>query len=170
MNQDIQDWKNSTWQIRPILSMPDLDPEAAQLAVLDSDPIDSYRKALVQNRERFRQEIEAEDDPSKRSLLKTAQMTSAWDRLFKATTGDQVYLLVPSRSRTNESLTRTFLISSNNPAGRRWLATKVVYHGNSPACWCVQVETVIGKEVQVELRGDNAIDLQRLYDQFITGN
>ncbi len=168
MNRTIQDWKNRTWQIRPILSVSDLDPEAAQLALLDSDPIDGYRKALVQNRERFQREIETEDDPSKRSLLKRAQMTSAWDRLFQATAGDQIYLLVPSRTRIDESLTRTFLISSNDPAGRKWLATKVVFRGNRPTCWCVQVQTAIGKEVQVELRSDNALDLQQLYDQVVT--
>ncbi len=170
MNNTIENWRNLTWQIRPALKMPDLDPEAVQFAVFDSDPIQSYRKSLGQNHERFRKTLEAEPDPNRRNLLKTSEVTTTWDQMFKATTGDQIYLLTPSQSKKNESLARTVLISSNAPAGRKWLTTKVAYRGQTPICWCIEVDTAIGKEVQVELRRENTVDLQQIYDQFMTAN
>lgn len=166
----IENWKASTWQICPAINMPDMDPEAVQFAILDSDPIENYRKALVENRDRFRKTIEDETDPNKLTLLKTTQMTTMWDQLFKATTGDKVYLLVPSRTKTNQSLARTFLISSNEPAGRKWLTTKVAYRDGRPTCWCIKVDTEIGKEVHVELRNENTVSLNQLYDQFMATN
>lgn len=87
MNDRIQAWKDSTWQIHPTLRMPTLDPEAVQVAVLDSNPIEDYRKSLKQNRERFRREIGEEKDSTQRELLKRAQITGTWDRLFNGVTG-----------------------------------------------------------------------------------
>ncbi len=170
MNNSIENWRSLTWHIRPALNMPDLDPDAVQFAVLDSDPIQSFRKSLVQNRETFRKTLEAEPDPNRRNLLKTSQVTTTWDQLFKATTGDQIYLLTPSQSKRNQSLARTLLISSNAPAGRKWVTTKVAYRDQQPICWCIEVDTAIGREIQVELRSENSVHLKQLYDQFMTAN
>jgi len=167
MNDKIQNWKDTTWQIRPALHMPELDPEAVQFAVLESDPIEDYRKVLLQRRDRFRRELSEEKDSRQRELLKMAQMTGTWDRLFKSITGDQVYLLVPSRSERNQSLTRATLISSNGPEERRWLTTKIAYRNGTPTCWCIPLDTAIGKSVQVELRNENVLDPQKLYDELI---
>ena len=170
MNNSIKNWKASTWRIRPALKMPDMDPEAVQIAILDSDLIENYRKTIVQNQDRLRKTIEDETDPNKRTLLKTAQMTSMWDQLFSATTGDKVYLFVPSRTKINQSLARTFVISSSEPAGRKWLSAKVAYCAGRPTCWCIEVDTVIGKEVQVVFCNENTVDLSQLYDQFLGTN
>lgn len=167
MNDKIQNWKDTTWQIRPALNMPELDPEAVQFAVLDSDPIEDYRKSLMRNGERFRKDVGDEKDSKRRELLKRAHMTATWDQLFKATTGDLVYLLVPSRSKRNESLARAFVISSNDHPGRKWLTTKVVYRDGLPICWSIAIDTTIGKSVDVEIKTDNLLDLQKLYDEVI---
>lgn len=167
MNDKIQNWKNTTWQIRPELHMPELDPEVVQFAVLESDPIEHYRKVLVHSRDRFRTELSEEKDSGQRELLKRAQMTGTWDRLFKSITGDQVYLLGPPRTERNQSLARATLISSNGPEGRRWVTTKIAYRNGTPTCWCVPVNTEIGKSVQVELRNENVLDPQKLYDELI---
>ena len=167
MNDKIQNWKDTTWQTLPVLHMPELHPEAVQFAMFESDPIEDYRKILIQSRDRFRRELRDEEDSKQRELLKRAQMTGTWDGLFKSIAGDRVYLLVPSRSRTNESLTRVTVISSNSPEGRKWLTTKIGCRDNMPTCWCIPVETAIGNSVQVELRNENAFDPQNLYDELI---
>lgn len=167
MNDRIKNWKDITWQIRPTINMPQLDPEAVQFAVLDSDPIEDYRKSLMRNGDGFRKEVGDEKDSKRREQLKRTQMTTTWDLLFKATTGDLVYLLVPSRSKRNDSLARAFLISSNDQPGRKWLTTKIAYRDGSPICWSIPVDTIIGKSVDVELKTDNLLDLQKLYDEVI---
>ena len=170
MNDKIQNWKNTTWQIQPELDVPELDLEAVQFAVRESNPVEEYKKVLAQSRIRLQNELSEEKDSEQRDLLKTARMIGPWDRLFKSVTGDEVYLLVPRRSGKNQSRTRVILISSNGPEGRRWLTTKVAYREGKPICWCIPVDTVIGKEVHVELRGENSLNLQMIFDEFIGAN
>jgi len=167
MNEKISNWKDTTWQIRPILDMPELDPEAVQITVFDSDPCEDYRKIIIKNRDRFLKEIEYEMDSMQRELLKRAQMTNMWDSIFKATTGARVYLLGPPRSKKNESVSRSFILSSSDAAGQKWLTTKIVYHDDTPMCWCISVKTVIGASVEIQLRKENALDIKRLYDDTI---
>ncbi len=167
MHDKIDAWKDTTWQIHPTLDASELDPEVVQFAILESNPIEEYRTTLARGRDKFRDAIENEKDPAQREQLKQAQMTSMWDLLFKATTGDHVYLLVPFRNERDESRGRAFVISSNEPAGRKWLTTKVAYRDGVPTCWCIPVETEIGKSVKVELRKENAIDITKLYDEIV---
>jgi hypothetical protein len=170
MNTDIEQWKSTTWQIRPSLDVPDLDPEAVQIAVLDADPIERYRQAIAWDREKYRTALGAETDAAKRDMVKTVQMAGTWDLLFREVTGDQLHLLVPSHVRGNDGRVRMQIISSSGPGGRKWVATKVVYRGGKPVCWCVAVETVMGKESSVELKGGNTLDLQGMYERFMASN
>lgn len=166
-----QEWKNTTWQICPVLDVPGLEPEAVQFAVLGSDPIEDYRKSLMQVRDRFQKEVDEEKDSTLRERLKKVQMSSRWDFLFKVVTGDQVYLLGASRRPTKKSVTqRTCVISSNELGGRKWLTTKVVYHEDAPICWCIPVETAIGTSAEVHLRHENAFNMQKVYGEFIRNN
>ena len=167
MNDSIQNWKDSTWQIRPSLNVPELDPEVVQLAILDSDPVEDYRTSVMRNETRFHKEVMVEKDPRRQESQRRAHMTGMWDLLFRRTTGDQVYLLAPSQSKRNSSLARAFLISSNAAPGRKWLATKVAYRGDAPLCWSIPVDTVIGKSLEVELCNENALDLSKLYDDVV---
>jgi len=163
-------WKESTWQIRPVLNMPELDPEAVQFALLESDPIKEYKTSLQQNRERFRREIEEEMDPSKKGMIRRIHMTVTWDRVFRTAHGDEVYLLVPSRSRKNQSLFRATVLSSSDSNGQRWLTTKITTIGDTPVCWCIPVQAAVGGSMLVELRKENVFDLQSLYREFVEQN
>ena len=167
MDARIQEWKETTWQIRPSLNAPDLDPEAVQFAVLEFDPVDAFRKSLAEDVDKFRNELEEEPDATRRALQRKSHMTLTWDRLFNAVTGDQVHLLVPGTSKRYESIVRSFVVSSNSSPGRKWVVTKVVYREDEPLCWCIPVETAIGKSVDVELRRDNAFDFKKLFDEVI---
>ncbi len=167
MDAKIQHLKDSTWQIRPSLNMPDLDPEAVQFAVLDFDPIDAYRKALTLDAEKIQKDIGEEKNTLQRGLRIRVHMTGAWDRLFNAVAGDQVHLLVPSTSKKYESIVRSFVVSSNSSPGRKWVATKVVYKEDEPLCWCIPVEAVIGTSVDVELQVGNLLDIKSLFKEIV---
>lgn len=167
MDDQIRRWKDSTWQISPALNARELDPAAVQFAVLESDPIEDYRKLLIKSGVQFRKEIEEERDVSKRELHKRVQMSVTWDGLFRAARGDQVYLLAPSKSKANESRVRKTIVSSSSPQGRRWLTTKVTNLGDRPVCWCIPVDATIGKSIEVELRKENLFDLQKEYHELV---
>ena len=167
MSDKIRKWKETTWQILPRINMPSLDPQAVQFALFDSDPIDQYRKALLANRDRLRREIAAEPDSMQREILRKAQMITTWDGLFRTITGDEVYLLVPSLSKTNESLSRALVVSSNSPAGRKWLTTKIAHCDDAPTCWCLPINTEIGKSVEIELQKENVFEIGKLYHDLV---
>ncbi len=167
MNDRTQEWKESTWQISPTLNVPELEPAAVQFAVLESDPLEDYRKLLIKSRVQFRKEIEEERDASKREIHKRVQMSVTWDGLFRDTHGDQVYLLTPSRSKANESRVRKTIVSSNSPQKRRWLTTKVADLGDRPVCWSIPLDTAIGKSIEVELQEENLFDLRKEYQELI---
>lgn len=93
-----------------------------------------------------------------------------WDLLFRAVTGDRVGLLVPFRSTKRDSVTRAFAMSSNSPAGRKWLTTKIAFRADIPTCWCIPIATAIDAPVQVELRHENVLDLARLYEEILGSN
>jgi len=167
MNDAMNTWRESTWRIITSLDVPDLDPETVQFAILDADPVERYRDSLTRNRETLRQSLADESDLDKRELMRQGQMTVTWDRLFSDVTGDRLYLLVPSRVKGSPLMMRGVFLSSNDTAGRKWLATKVAYRHQTPVCWCVPVETAIGREERVEVRSENTLDLKGLYDHFM---
>lgn len=167
MQERMQEWKEGTWRIHPQLNMRELNSRAVQFAVLDSDPVEQFKKSLLQNRERFRKELEAERDTSRRELTKRAHMTATWDGLFRAITGDHVYLLAPDNSASKELMATVTLISSNTPAGRKWFTTKVGHIKNSPVCWCIPQDVSVGKSTQVTLEKNNMLNLQAIYRELI---
>ena len=66
------------------------------------------------------------------------------DKGFKEVTGDEVHLSI-SAPGVFEGL------SSNNPDGKKWLATKIVHIKGKPVCWCIPVTVKTGKVTQVTL-------------------
>lgn len=167
MNDRIEEWKKTTWQIRPTLDFPELDPEVVQYAALGSDPIEEFRKLLRENRDRFLKEVAESRDPSQRELLKRAQISVTWDGLFHTTPGDQVYLLIPSRSKNDPARVRKSLVSSNAPQGRRWLTTRVTILDDRPICWCIPFGAATGESVEIGLRQENLFDLWQEYQQCV---
>jgi hypothetical protein len=167
MDENIKKWKETTWQIHPSLHMTELDPPAVQFAVLDSDAIEAFKIFLKENRNQFRSECEAENNPTQRQFVKRAHITITWDRLFRTTPGDRVYLLTLSRDTSNESLTRMIVLSSSAPAGRKWLVTKVTYLDDTPIGWCIPLDLAIGRSIQVELKKENVFDLQKHYHELV---
>jgi hypothetical protein len=91
---------------------------------------------------------------------RNAQISVVWDLAFRKITGDEVYLLTsaPRGSRT---------LSANSPAGKKWIATKLVMINRRPCCWCLPVQTRGGKEIPVVLNEENVLDLTGVYDHIV---
>ena len=169
MNEKIEERKRTTWQVRPTLDFPELDPEVLQYAVFEADPIGEFRELLSNSRARFAKELAATKGPSQRELLKRVQITTTWDSLFRSTPGDQVYLLIPSRSNNDPARLTKSVVSSNAVQGQRWLTTRVATLGDTPICWCIPFEASTGKSADIEIRQENLFDLQQEYQQRIEG-
>ena len=88
-------------------------------------------------------------------------MTVTWDLGFRQVTGDKVYLLTSAPGITH-------VVSSNGPAGKKWIVSKIVYLKGAPACWCIPVVVETGKEVHVTLDEKNMFDLTAAFDNAIS--
>ncbi len=168
MDDRAREWNAKVWRINAALNMPDLDPEAVLVAIMDSDPLERYREALRKSLDILRQQVARETDPLQRELVRKAQMTSTWDRLFSAVPGDQVYLLTAPRRKDGEIQVRTLAFASNAPAGRKWFVSKIAYLKDHPVCWSIPLDTETGKAVDAHLKPDNTLDLQKQFDAIVT--
>ena len=83
-----------------------------------------------------------------------------WDSGFSSITGQDVGLLTNCPGPNSSAI----VVSSNGPAGKKWLVTKCVDIDLRPYCWCIPVEVKIGKHVFVTLDKNNTFDLQPPYD------
>lgn len=85
-------------------------------------------------------------------------MLVSWDFGFRKVTGDRLWLLT-TRPRGS------FGLSSNGPAGKKWIVTKTVHVKGKPVCWCIPIEVKTGHGVEVTLNAGNTFDLKTLYDK-----
>jgi len=157
-DKDIENWKRSTWQITMKLDTPNLVPPAVQFTVLDKDPVPGFGARVKGLQGYYKKQLERVEDQAKRELIRSSQMEVGWDKGFKDVTGDEVHLLI-SAPGVFEGL------SSNNPDGKKWLATKIVHIKGKPVCWCIPVTVKTGKETQVTLTENNMLDLESAFDK-----
>ena len=92
--------------------------------------------------------------------VRYVQMKVDWDNCFKNVTGENVALLTNRPGASSSGI----VISSNEPAGKKWVVTKCVDIDQRPYCWCIPVDVKIGKQADVKLDKSNTFDLQTPYD------
>ena len=158
--QEIAKMDATTWQLELRLNMPTMNPQAVQYAILDTDAALSYTAQLKRMRTSNRQMLANADTKSWKGMVRYVQMKIDWDNGFGNVTGDNLNLLT-NRPGANSSGN---VISSNGPAGKKWVVTKCVFIDNRPYCWCIPVEVSIGKRVYVTLNDSNVFDLRKPYD------
>lgn len=138
--------------------MPDLIPPAVQWTVLDEDPVPGFKERVEKMATFYRKRLRDANDPERAKIIRQSQMEVSWDLGFESVTGDKVYLLT-SAPNVSHSL------SSNAPAGKKWIVTKTVNVKGEPVCWCLPVATEIGKMIEVTLAEDNTFDLAGTFDE-----
>jgi hypothetical protein len=94
------------------------------------------------------------EDGEKRQTVKQLQRAWAWKHLFHIVPGDRVCLLV-SGSVDNA------LMSSESP-GKKWVVSMPVVLGERRMCWSESFEAIGGREVEVRLTGDSALDFAEI--------
>ncbi len=153
--EDIKRIQAEAWAISFALDMPSLEPQAVQYTVLDKDPAPGFT-AQIKKMEKFnRQQLQKADTKQWKDLVRSAQMEVDWNAGFRDVTGENLWLLTKPGNIT---------LSSNAPAGKKWVVTKAVRIKGQPVCWSIPVEVKKGKHISVTLNKGNTFDLQTPYD------
>lgn len=143
------------WVINVKLDVPALEPHAVVHTFCDYDPVPRFRNNVATMSSFYKERIEQAADRESGEKIRRAGMTSNWNRVFEGVTGDQVGLLTDKTS-----------YASNAPApGKKWIVTKATVLDGEPASWCVSVQPVIGREVDVVLNRDNRFELAKTFDE-----
>ncbi len=157
-DEDVERWKISTWQMTLNLDTPNLVPPAVQWAVFDKDPLPGFRARVKRMKGYHTEQLERAGDDANKELARSSQMTVSWDLGFKEVTGDKVYLLTSAPDVSHG-------FSSNTPAGKKWIATKIVQIKGKPVCWYIPVTVETGKEIRIMFTEDNMFDLESAFDK-----
>ena len=56
-------------------------------------------------------------------------------------------------------------LTSNEPSGHKWLATKAVRSGTAEVCWCLPLDVATGQVVQAHLDSQNRANLADLAEK-----
>ncbi|MFV1981251.1 MAG: hypothetical protein ACC655_08875 [Rhodothermia bacterium] len=162
-DEDIGDWKHSSWHMTLNLDTPNLVPPAVQWTILDKDPVPGFRARLKKMRAYYQKQLERADNEAKKEVIRSSQMIVSWNLGFKAVTGNEVYLLTSAPGVSHS-------LSSNNPDGKKWIATKIVRITGKPVCWCIPVKVKIGERTQVSLTEENMFDWELAFDKTMRGS
>ncbi len=157
-DEDIERWKLSTWRMALSLDAPSLVPPAVQWTIFDEDPVPGFRARAKRMKGYHAEQLERAEDDAKKQLARSSQMAVSWDLGFKEVAGDKVYLLTSAPGVSHG-------FSSNTPAGKKWIATKIAQIKGKPVCWYIPVTVETGKEIQIMLTEDNMFDLESAFDK-----
>jgi hypothetical protein len=126
------------------------DAPAVQWAIFSEDPTSRFRADL-----RF---LEAHREPTEGAKVsaKPDYLIACWNRLFRAITGDRVYLLTSAAETA---------FTTNDPSGHKWVATKAVRSGTAGICWCIPFEAASGQLLQIRLDLQNRATLSDLAEK-----
>ena len=138
-----------TWCLRLSLERQAADEPAVQFAVFSEDPRSPFR-ANVRTLEQL-DKAEARDTGGGRGRL-----LACWNRVFRTISGDRVYMLT---SATENALT------TNEPGGQKWVATKPVRSGTAECCWCIPFEAAVGQVTQIGFDSQNRTNLADLAEK-----
>ncbi len=147
------------WGLELSLDMPSLTAPALQVAVFNEDPLLGFRQRLERNRGTHAAFVNAAPAQQK-DQARHVQISVVWGAAFRKITGDEVYLLTPGPRGSLQ-------LSANTPAGKKWIATKVVMINQRPCCWCLPVQTKGGQEIPLVLNGENILDLTGVYEETV---
>jgi hypothetical protein len=154
-DEAVQRWKSSTWRITLNLDAPNLVPPVVQFAIFDEDPVPGFRARLKKMQTYLQEQLLRTENKAKKELARSSLMSVNWDLGFKRVTGDKLYLL---KSAPFTSMT------SNSPAGKKWIVTKTVRIKGKPVCWCMTAEVKMGEQTEVIFTEDNVFGLEDVLD------
>jgi hypothetical protein len=167
MRADMEDLSKESWELHPVLNVPDRFPPAVMFSIRDADPHSEYEKGLqsLLDNQRERGVSSASDVPE---LMRQGLLQVAWDSVFREVSGDRVGLLFRNEGRQageeeGEIVARySMVLKSNEPEGQKWFVTRAIRFEGRIVCWCVPFEAHKGARVAIGLTEDNMITLEML--------
>lgn len=149
--EDIENIKKTTWAINIVTDVKDLNIEAIQFAIFETDPLPML-KASFDLRKKLN------EGRTLTQFDKNIQNQVDWDIIFKNVTGDNVYLLKPKTTKNDSSM-----VSANTPNAKRWLVTKsALKKDGSFKCWIIPFNTKIGTVIDININDNNNFDIKKI--------
>jgi hypothetical protein len=162
---DLEDFSRGSWELHPVLDVPDRFPPAVMFSIRDSDPQPEYEKSL---RELLEEEGERRVDAGSSvapEMMRQGMLYMAWDSVFREVPGHRMGLLFRNEGRQagdeegEEVATYTVVIKSNEPAGKKWFVTRASRFEGRIVCWCLPIEVHRGTRTAIALTPENMVTL-----------
>jgi hypothetical protein len=136
-----------TWCLRLVLGADAVDAAALQWAIFPDDPRPQFIADCRALEDRLRKPRAPQGEKGPGWLL------ACWNRLFRAITGDRVYIVTSTHDNA---------LTTNERDGHKWFATKAVRVGTAEVCWCIPFDVATGQVVEIRLDAGNRTDLSNL--------
>src|SRR5688572_19514135 len=95
----LDDALKSTWRLHLALDTRRLDPAVVQWAIFVSDPTVRFEQQLIMRQRLYQERMSEAPDAPGRERVKIAFLRTAWNQLFQAVSGDEMYLLTSKPGR-----------------------------------------------------------------------
>lgn len=145
------------WQVKIHFDLPDLNPEAIQIGLLDFEPTEKFMQK-VHSTYLINQLKKAKDEKEKTFQI-NAGIEVTWNQLFSAVKGSELYLL------TKKVFTLSTMADYANPKTNMWLASKMFYLDGKPYCYTIPLELENGANLEFTLNSTNLISLTDIFNK-----
>jgi hypothetical protein len=146
------------WSVNLTFSLPDLNPEAIQWAVVDFDPIEKFIKDFNHGYlEKVLQNAKSENERNQQILV---SIEVGWNFLFRGVEGNNVFLLTNKGSGFSQ-------VSDTKLAAKKWLVAKTFLIDGKPYCYAVPLNSENGANLQCRLDKTNMISLLDIFNDKI---
>ena len=157
-SQDSQANSKYYWSVNLTFSLPELNPEAIQWAVVDFDPTEKFIKDF--NHDYLEKVLKNAKSENERNQQIKVSIEVGWNFLFRGVEGNNVFLL------TNKG-TQFSQVSDINQATKKWLITKPFNIEGKSYCFAVPLNAENGAKLQCKLDKNNKISLLDIYNSKI---
>ena len=145
------------WEIQIKLDMPELKPEAIQIAWLEFDPSEKFIKNF--NFEILAENLKNAKDENEKTSYINSRQKSTWDKMFNVVKGDEIYLL------TNNDLFLSSVSNCAQPKIKRWMVSKTFTIDDKYYCFAIPIDLENGTKLVVTMNKTNLISLTDLYNK-----
>lgn len=145
-----------SWELNITIELPELNPEAIQIAILDFNPLAHFEKNF--DLQQFNKRVDAIADKKEKEITMKSIISWNWDNLFRAITGNDMALL------TKQGIVLSRVVTGDCAPNKMsvWLASKVFMIDGMPYCYALSYNLENGAALTVTLNKSNLISLTDL--------
>ena len=143
------------WNVKIHFNLPELNPEAIQIGLLDFDPAETFMQKFNMNY--LTEQLKKANDEKEKTLKTNVAIKVSWDRLFAGVKGSELYLL------TKDVFVLSTVADNTKPKAKKWLVSKMFYLDNKPYCYIIPLELENGTKLEYTLNSTNLTSLTDMY-------